>query len=207
MPFRGFFACSSIPRTMPALRFRSSVRESPYRRLGLLFSRSPSSHPASDMETRGPPEFPNYPFACMPCSHQTPVVPCRIAFTRSGLLPSAITKASAFLPASTEVILLTTISKISGLNNTACMLATPGSIRPLTRAHAGLLPACRLDSGRMGLKAFPPLTHWIVVTDFISHTRDSQCLGLASARRDLLQFSCPWKRLPQHAQVTVSSIP
>ena len=66
-----------------------------------------------------------------------------------------------------EVIPMTTTIHISGLNNTACILAAPGSIPPLTRTHTGSLPTCRLGFGRMGLKALPPLTHWITTTDFI----------------------------------------
>ncbi len=53
-----------------------------------------------------------------------------------------------------KVILLTTMSTISGLTNTAYILATPSSAPPLARTHAGSLPTCWLSFGRMGLEVF-----------------------------------------------------
>ena len=40
---------------------------------------------------------------------------------------------------------------ISGLNHAACLLATPGSVRPLTGRHAGSLLTCWLDVSQVGL--------------------------------------------------------
>lgn len=87
-----------------------------------------------------------------------------------------------FLSSVSEVIIMTTTIHISGLNNTACILAAPGSIPPLTGTHAGLLPTRRLGFGQEGLEASPPLTFWITTTHFIRLTADSQCLGFTSAR-------------------------
>jgi len=50
------------------------------------------------------------------------------------------------------VILLTTTFNVSGLHHTACILATPGSAPPVTRTHAGSLPACRLGFDRAGIE-------------------------------------------------------
>src|SRR5262245_32090918 len=51
-----------------------------------------------------------------------------------------------------RAILLSTTIHISGLNNAACLLATPGFVRPLTRRHAGSLLTCWLDVSQMGLE-------------------------------------------------------
>src|SRR5206468_12637684 len=54
------------------------------------------------------------------------------------------------LPAHANRRLPTTIP-ISGLNHAAYLLATPGSIRPLTGRHAGSLLTCWLDFNQVGL--------------------------------------------------------
>jgi hypothetical protein len=113
--------------TMLAFWLRSSVHESLHRRLELLFFRSPSFLQGFSIETCGPPKLPSYPFAYMPCS-KTPVVSSVPTLTQPELLPSASSKASAFFPVSQEIIVLTTMINISGLSNTACIHATPGSI-------------------------------------------------------------------------------
>ena len=46
---------------------------------------------------------------------------------------------------------LTTTIHISGLNHAACLLATPGSVRPLTGRHAGSLLTCWLGFNQVGL--------------------------------------------------------
>src|SRR5437879_2148324 len=48
-------------------------------------------------------------------------------------------------------ILLSTTIHISGLNDAACLLATPGSVRPLAGRHAGSLLTCWLDFNQVGL--------------------------------------------------------
>jgi hypothetical protein len=66
------------------------------RRHGLC---SPGVLPALCMETAGSLKFPSCPFKCVPRS-KTPVVSCTLAIACSGLLPSASSITSAFLPAS-----------------------------------------------------------------------------------------------------------
>jgi len=44
----------------------------------------------------------------------------------------------------------TTIIHISGFNSTACTLATPGFVHPVTGMHAGSLRTCQLDFGPVG---------------------------------------------------------
>ena len=92
-------------------------------------------------ETDGSPKFPSSPCEDMPRS-QTPVVSCALAIAHPGLLPSSALH-NRRLP--------TTIP-ISGLNHAACLLATPGSVRPLTRRHAGSLLTCWLDVSQVGLE-------------------------------------------------------
>jgi len=46
---------------------------------------------------------------------------------------------------------LTTTLPISGLNHAACLLATPGSVRPLTGRHAGSLLTCWRSFNQVGL--------------------------------------------------------
>ena len=48
-------------------------------------------------------------------------------------------------------ILLSTTIRISGLNHTACILATPGSVPPLAETHAGSLLTCWLGFSQVGL--------------------------------------------------------
>jgi len=140
MSIPSLFVCHSIPGTTLALCLRSSMCESPHRRLGLLFFRSPSSLPVLNVETCGPPKFPSYPFECMPCSFRTAVF--------------QLSETVDFPSNALKVILLTTMSTISGLTNTAYILATPSSAPPLARTHAGSLPTCWLSFGRMGLEVF-----------------------------------------------------
>jgi hypothetical protein len=45
----------------------------------------------------------------------------------------------------------TTVIHISGLNLTACTLATPGIEHPITGMHAGSLRTCRLNFGPVGI--------------------------------------------------------
>ena len=90
-------------------------------------------------EPGGSPKFPSSPSADMPCS-QTPVVSWTLAKTHPRLLPS-----SAWKPSASHNV------HFSGLNDTACLLATPGFVRPLTGRHAGSLQTCWLDFSQVGL--------------------------------------------------------
>src|SRR3989442_8142932 len=51
-------------------------------------------------------------------------------------------------------ILLTTTIHISGLNHAACLLATPGSVRPLTGRHAGSLLTGWLGVSQVGFEPY-----------------------------------------------------
>ena len=101
-------------------------------------------------EPGGSPKFPSSPCEDMPRS-QTPVVSCALAIAHPGLLPSSACKLSAFPSRPMKDILLSTTIHISGLNHAACLLATPGSVRPLTGRHAGSLLTCWLDFSQGGL--------------------------------------------------------
>jgi hypothetical protein len=46
---------------------------------------------------------------------------------------------------------MTTTIHFSGLHHAACLLATPGSVRPLTGRHAGSLLTCWLGFNQVGL--------------------------------------------------------
>ena len=71
-----------------------------------------------------------YPYDYMPRT-PTPVVSPSLAIAQCGLLPSVITRTSAFTFSCLKSILRTTITKISGLNLAACNLAPSGSGLPL----------------------------------------------------------------------------
>src|SRR3989442_5770975 len=51
-------------------------------------------------------------------------------------------------------ILVTTTIHISGLNDAACLLATPGSVRPLTGRHAGSLLTGWLGVSQVGFEPY-----------------------------------------------------
>jgi hypothetical protein len=51
-------------------------------------------------------------------------------------------------------ILLSTTIHISGLNHAACVLATPGFVRPLAGRHAGALLTGWLDVSQVGLEPY-----------------------------------------------------
>ena len=116
-------------------------------------------------ETGGSPKFPSYPYGCMPRS-QTPVVSSTLAISRPGLLPSGACKPSAFPSLPLKDILVSTTLHISGLHHAACVLATPGFVRPLTGRHAGSLLTGWLGVSQVGLKP-AVLTYWVTTTNFI----------------------------------------
>ena len=62
---------------------------------------------------------------------------------------------------------MTTTIPISGLNDAACLLATPGFIRPIAGRHAGSLLTGWLGIRQVGLGPFPVLTHWVTTTNFL----------------------------------------
>jgi len=120
---------------------------------GLLVTRYPSSSGGSHKERAGSPKFPSFPSDDMLRSPQTPVVSCRLAVPPAGLLPSTRARVSAFSPASVGIILWTTTLLISELDDAAYRLATPGSVQPLTKLHAGSLLSCWLSVTQVGLES------------------------------------------------------
>jgi hypothetical protein len=98
--------------------------------------------PSGDVitETGGSPTFPSSPSDDLPRS-QPPVVSSIRAKTHPGLRPSVRRLHTVGFPLKTSLrdILVTTTRHIAGLNHAACLLATPGSVRPLTGRHAGSL--------------------------------------------------------------------
>jgi hypothetical protein len=63
------------------------------------------------------------------------------------------------------VILLSTTIHISGLNDAACILATPGFAHPITVMLAGSLLTCRLSFSQVGFELVA-LTYWVTSTIF-----------------------------------------
>ena len=185
LPLSESFACRSFPDTLPAsLRSWSPRRardlvEAPRPHQG-LWSTGPLFR-FSDKETGGSPKFPSFPSDDMLRSPQTPVVSCRLALTPAGLLPSTRARVSAFSPASTGIILWTTTLLISELDDAAYRLATPGSVQPLTKLHAGSLLSCWLGVAQVGLESADshPLGNTDLFHEVILHSLD---LGLCLAR-------------------------
>ena len=124
----------------------------------------------------GSPQFPNYPFEHMPWS-KTPVVTCMLAKSPTGLLPSATSKASAFLTLIARVILADHDYTFFGAQYRACTLDSSGSRLPLPGLPAEFTTEllAKLYSGRT-------CTCWVTLSNFIPFHRDSQRLGLRWAR-------------------------
>ena len=57
-------------------------------------------------------------------------------------------------PSDLARIRLSTPLRLSGLDHTACLLATPGSIPPLAETHAGSLLTCWLGVRQVGLEPY-----------------------------------------------------
>jgi hypothetical protein len=101
-------------------------------------------------ETGGSPTFPSPPAADMPRS-QTPVVSSIRAIMHPGLLPAGACTPSAFPSIPLQDILLSPTLPIAGLQHAACLLAPPGSGRPLAGRHAGALLTGGRDFRQVGL--------------------------------------------------------
>ena len=137
------FTCRSRPDTLPA-----SVRSwYPPRARGLVEAPRPrqglwSPGPHSGNVTRRQ--------VALPSSRVTPVKTCPALRPRWCPAHSPKRTQDCCLPA-TEHRRLTTTLSISGLHHAACLLATPGSVRPLTGRHAGSLLTCWLGFNQVGL--------------------------------------------------------
>ena len=86
----------------------------------------------------------------LPSSRVPPVKPCPALRPRWCPAHSPKRTQDCCLPA-TEHRRLTTTLSISWLHHAACLLAPPGSVRPLTGRHAGSLLTCGLGFNQVGL--------------------------------------------------------
>src|SRR5215470_1008686 len=86
----------------------------------------------------------------LPRSRVPPVKPCPALRPRWCPAHAPQRTQDCCLPA-TEHRRLTTTLSISGLHHAACLLAPPGSVRPLTGRHAGSLLTCWLGFRQGGL--------------------------------------------------------
>jgi hypothetical protein len=142
-PFSGSFACRSFPDTLRA----SFVRGVP---VGLVARRKLPVTPGP-LVTRSPtPGLSSRRPMALPSSRVPPVKPCPALRPRWCPAHSPKRTQDCCLPA-TEHRRLTTTLSISGLHHAACLLATPGSVRPLTGRHAGSLLTCWLGFSQVGL--------------------------------------------------------
>jgi hypothetical protein len=120
------------------------------------------------------------PFKRMPRS-STPVVSSALAFTHSGLLPSAHLTASAFPAPTTSRYPSSTILQISRLYHAACALASPGFGLPLPVLPAGFASDLLARLWSSGI-----CTHWVTLTNFYRLTPISQRSGLSWRNKCLL---------------------
>ena len=143
LPVSGSFTCRSFPATLPA----SIVRGLPY---GLVAGRKLPVTPGP-LVTRSPtPGLSSRRPMALPSSRVPPVKPCPALRPRWCPAHSPKRTQDCCLPA-TENRRLTTTLSISGLHHAAYLLATPGSVRPLTGRHAGSLLTCWLGFNQVGL--------------------------------------------------------
>lgn len=80
--------------------------------------------------------------------------PARFTVPLTGLLPAPRASVSAFSPASTGIILWTPTLLIAELDDAACRLATPGSVQPLAKLHAGSLLSGWRGVAQVGLGSY-----------------------------------------------------
>ncbi len=138
-------------------------------------------------ETGGSPTCPSPPAADMPRS-QTPVVSSILALMHPGLLPSGACQPSAFPSIPLKDILLSTTLHLSGLNHAACLLATPGSVRPLAGRHAASLLTCGLDVRQVGFaRCAHPLGN---INQFHGFSPNSKVSGLPWREQTLVGQLC-----------------
>ena len=147
LPISGRFACRSLPDTLRAFIVRGlphglgTTGKAPRIPPGLLVTRSPTPGISSRRQV------------ALPSSRVPPVETCPALRPRWCPAHSPLRAQDCCLPAHANRRLPTTIP-ISGLNHAAYLLATPGSIRPLTGRHAGSLLTCWLDVSQVGLEPY-----------------------------------------------------
>src|SRR5215510_6198857 len=104
--------------------------------------------------------------AALPRSQVPPVKTCPALSPRWCPAHSPCRAQDCCLPATGNRRLPTTLP-FSGLHHAACLLATPGFVRPLAGRHAGSLLTCGLDFSQVGLKPYLTRTHWETTTHFM----------------------------------------
>jgi len=155
LPLSGSFTCRSFPDTLLAslvrgipagLVARGKLQVTP----GPLVSRSP--FPALQQGDRWLSQVPEFPlWKHAPLSDPGGVLGTR--HTAPGTAAFRRLQTVGFpLDDLLRDILVSTTIHISGLNHAACVLATPGFVRPLTGRHAGSLLTGWLGVSQVGLE-------------------------------------------------------
>src|SRR5262249_32494078 len=148
-PSRGASLVARLPDTLPAsVRWWSPLRarvlvEAPRITPGPLVTRSPT--PGMQQGDRWLSQVPELPlWVHAPLSDPGGVLyPCHSA-SRTAAFRRLQTVGFPLHTTVRDILMSTTIH-FSGLNHAACVLATPGFVRPLTGRHAGSLLTCWLD--------------------------------------------------------------
>ena len=158
LPISGGFACRSPPRYLACFAsFVLSVTGSchggsNHATPGLLVTRSPI--PGIQQGERWLSQVPELPlWLHAPLSDPGGVLnPCHIA-SRTAAFRRLQTVGFPLRTTGRDILMSTTIP-ISGLNHAACVLATPGFVRPLTGRHAGSLLTGWLGVSQVGLEPY-----------------------------------------------------
>ena len=146
LPISGSFTCRSFPDTLPA----SVVRGVPS---GLVARRKLQGTPGP-VVTRSPsPGIWSRRQRALPRSRVPLVETCPALRPRWCPAYSPYRTQDCCLPVRAHRRLTTTLH-ISGLNHAACLLAPPGSVRPLTGRHAGSLLTGWLGFNQVGLEPY-----------------------------------------------------
>src|SRR5262249_44330977 len=143
LPVSGASLVPRLPDTLPAsMRFGSPLRarvlvEAPRITPGPLVPRSPT--PGMQQGDRWLAQVPELPlWTHAPLSDPGGVLRTRHTAPRTAAFRSVETVGFPLRTPGRDILLSTTLH-FSGLSHAACVLATPGSIRPLAGRHAGSL--------------------------------------------------------------------
>ena len=158
LPVSGRFACRSLPDTLRASvafvvsHMGSQPGGSPQATPGPLVARSP--FPGMSQGDRWFSHVPKSPL-CMHALLSDPggVLGTRLIAPRTAAFRPLET-VGVLLDTTLRSILLSTTILISGLNHTACILATPGSEHPFAEMHAGSLLTGWLGLGQAGFELY-----------------------------------------------------
>jgi len=155
LPISGSFTCRSFPDTLLAsivrgipagLVARGKLQVTP----GPLVSRSP--FPALQQGDRWLSQVPEFPlWKHAPLSDPGGVLGTRHTAPRTAAFRRLQTVGFPLDDLWRDILVSTTIH-LSGLNHAACVLATPGFVRPLTGRHAGSLLTGWLGVSQVGLE-------------------------------------------------------